>query len=62
MNEIISKYNHLCSEPSDINEHLPVIKKYAEMCDSITEMGVRYVVSTWALLSGSPKSITCYDI
>jgi hypothetical protein len=62
MNEIFSKYNYLCSTPSDINEHLPVIKKYADMCETITEMGVRYVVSTWALLSARPKSITCYDI
>jgi hypothetical protein len=62
MNEILNKYNYLCSVPSDINEHLPVIKKYAEECEHITEMGVRYVVSTWALLAGKPKKIFCYDI
>ena len=62
MEEIILRYSHLCSTPSDINEHLPVIKKYAEMCETITEMGVRYVVSTWALLCAKPKSIICYDI
>jgi hypothetical protein len=62
MEEILNKYNYLCSVPSDINEHLPVIKKYAEECDHITEMGVRYVVSTWASLAAKPKSIICYDI
>lgn len=62
MNEILNKYNYLCSVPSDINEHLPVIKKYAEECEHITEMGVRYVVSTWALLAAKPKKIFCYDI
>lgn len=62
MEEIFRKYNTLCSTPSDINEHLPVIKKYAEECEHITEMGVRYVVSTWALLSGKPKKMVSYDI
>ena len=62
MQEILNKYNYLCSVPSDINEHLPVIKKYAEECEHITEMGVRYVISTWALLASKPKTLVCYDI
>lgn len=62
METINSKYNHLCSIPSDINEHLPVIKRYAEECEHITEMGVRYVVSTWAFLAASPKRLISYDI
>ena len=62
MEEILKKYNDLCNTPSDINEHLPVIKKYSEECEHVTEMGVRYVVSTWALLASKPKKIVCYDI
>lgn len=62
MDQIIQKYENLCSTPSDINEHLPTIKKYAEECEHITEMGVRYVVSTWALLASKPKKIISYDI
>lgn len=62
MNEILNKYNYLCSVPSDINEHLPVLKRYAEECEHITEMGVRYVVSTWAFLAASPKRLISYDI
>jgi len=62
MKEIFEKYESLCLKKSDINEHLPIIKKYSELCDSVTEMGVRYIVSTWALLAGNPKKITCYDI
>ena len=55
-------YNILCNEPSDINEHLPTLKEIASECDTVTEMGVRFVVSTWALVEASPKKITCYDI
>lgn len=46
----------------DIIEHLPTIKKYASECDTICEMGVRWMVSTWAFLAGKPKKMTSYDI
>lgn len=62
MNTIEEYYNHKCEKPSDIHEHLPTIKRYAEECEHITEMGVRDVVSTWALLAGSPKRMICIDI
>jgi len=55
-------YETLCTTPSDINEHLPTLKKYALECDHITEFGVRYVVSTYALLAGKPKKMISYDI
>ena len=54
-------YKLHCNTPSDIHEHLPVIKKYAEKCDHITEMGVRWVVSTWAFLMGQPKKMIAID-
>ena len=59
LNEI---YERLCSTPSDINEHLPTLAKYASECEHITEMGVRYIVSTYALLMGNPKKMISYDI
>lgn len=62
MDEILKKYNHLCSIESDINEHLPILKEYGEKCEHITEMGVRYVVSTWAFLASRPKKMISYDI
>jgi hypothetical protein len=49
------KYNELCNIPSDINEHLPTLYKYACECDSILELGVRGCVSSWAFLMGKPK-------
>ena len=48
-------YERLYNTPSDINEHLPILASYASECDHITEMGVRYIVSTYALLMGKPK-------
>ncbi len=62
MNVLEHMYNLKCSTPSDINEHLPTLKKYAEECDHITEMGVRWIVSTYALLMGKPKRMISYDI
>ena len=55
-------YEQKCSIPSDINEHLPTLKKYSEDCDHITEMGVRWIVSTYAFLMGKPKKMISYDI
>lgn len=56
------KYNILCSTPSDINEHLPTLYKYASQVDHITEFGVRNIVSTYALLMGQPSKMISYDI
>jgi hypothetical protein len=62
MEEILNKFRTLCEQTSDINEHLPILKKYAQECSHITEMGTRYIVSTWAFAAAKPKKIVCYDI
>jgi hypothetical protein len=46
------KYNMLSTTPSDINEHLPILYKYACECETILELGVRGCVSSWAFLKG----------
>jgi glycosyltransferase involved in cell wall biosynthesis len=46
---------------SDINEHLGVLQKYANMCESVVEMGVREGVSTLAFLNSDCK-LTSYDL
>lgn len=51
-----------CNILGDVNEHLPILKKYAEKCDHITEMGIRYAVSAWAFLAGRPEKFIGYDI
>jgi hypothetical protein len=54
--------NHLHRTPSDINEHFPAIVKYGRECETITEMGVRWIVSTWGWLAALPKKLTSYDL
>ena len=59
---IEEKYQQLCETPSDINEHLPTLKKYALLSDTIFELGVRGMVSTWGLLAGHPEKMISIDI
>lgn len=48
MTDIKTLYENNCSTKSDINEHLPTLKKYAEECDHIIECGVARVCSSYA--------------
>lgn len=52
MDTIESLYNKACSTPSDIYEHIPVHRRLASECDSVVEIGVRSMVSTWGFLHG----------
>ena len=52
MNAIREKYNILCDTPSDINQHLPTLYRYATKCKSIIELGVRGCISSWAFVCG----------
>lgn len=47
-----SYYKQLCDTPSDINEHLPTLRKYASKCSRVAELGVRGCVSAVALAQG----------
>jgi hypothetical protein len=60
--EIENKFKVKKNTPSDINQHMDILRKYAEECEHITEMGVRWVVSTWAFLAAFPKKLVSYDI
>jgi hypothetical protein len=51
MTTVERKFTELSQTPSDINEHLVVLRYYADQCQYITELGVRRGVSTWAFLS-----------
>lgn len=62
MCDLEQKYIELCGRRSDIHEHLPTLKRYTEECETVTEMGVRYIVSTYAFLMGKPKKLTSIDI
>lgn len=60
--ELEYAYSQACIGPHDIHEHMPTLRRYATGCQHVTEMGVRYVVSTWALLAARPKRMVSYDI
>jgi len=62
MNSIDEYFNHEVNRPTDINQHLECLKRYASECDRIIELGVRDVVSTWAFLAGRPKRMLSIDI
>ena len=49
-------------QPSDINEHLGTLHEYAKKCETIAEMGVRSVVSSYAFALAKPKKMLCLDL
>lgn len=66
---ILQKYQTAKNTPSDINEHVPIFRDMASQSNSILELGVRSVVSSWGFLQGlldqsevSEKTLTCCDI
>lgn len=68
MNIINANYERVISIPSDIWEHLPLMCKYAMECETVVEIGVRSIVSTWAFLKGlyhnssDRKRLICVDV
>lgn len=54
--ELTNLYEHYRTVPSDIYEHLTVLKQLAKECGSVVEIGKRSVGSTWALLNGLAES------
>jgi hypothetical protein len=62
MNKIKEKYDYEHRNISDINEHIPTLYEYGLKCKHITEMGVRWVSSTWAFLYSNPNKFISYDI
>jgi len=57
-------YNRKSRTPTDINEHFPTLSKYASECESVVEMGVRGINSTWAFINGLKEKggkLVCID-
>ena len=52
VSSIENKYQLFSRTPSDINEHLPTLKRYSDECSHITECGVRFVISSYAFALG----------
>lgn len=59
---IEARYQELCKTPSDISEHLPILRQYADQCEHVTEFGVRGCVSLHAFLASKAKTVVAYDI
>jgi FkbM family methyltransferase len=55
-------YNACLNHECDINGLFPKLRKYAQECKTIVEMGTRGVFSVYAFIAAKPKKITCYDI
>lgn len=60
--KLMEHYYKACYKPSDMNEHMPILRKYADRCDHVTEMGVRGIVSTYAFLMSQCKKLVSIDI
>lgn len=60
--EVAAAYERVKREPTDMIEHMDVIRHYSSQCESAIEFGVYDCTSTWALLAGAPKKLTSYDI
>lgn len=59
---LIERYYKACYKPSDMHEHMPILRKYADRCDHVTEMGVRGIVSTYAFLMSKCRHLVSIDI
>lgn len=60
--EVQEIFDHYKNTGGDISEHLETLKKYASECESIIELGVRYIVSTWSFILGQPKILYSIDL
>ncbi len=59
--DLEQEYKLVCDCATDINEHLPVLRKYAEECSHVTELGTRYGNSTVAFMAARPDKFIAYD-
>ncbi len=60
--ELAKRYYKLSVEPSDMDEHMGTLYRYASVCDSVVETGTNDCTSTTALLYAQPKRLDCFDI
>lgn len=57
-----SKFAQVAAEPTDMVEHMPVIRDYSSTCRTVVEFGVYDCTSTWALLAGFPERLLSVDV
>jgi O-methyltransferase len=54
---VVEGYKNAVQTASDIHEHVPVLEKYARLCNSVCEFGVRSGVSTWGFARGLLQNV-----
>lgn len=62
MGKLEEKYRQHCSQPSDINEHLPKLREISDKCEIVVELGVRNCVSIYAMVVSNAKKVLGIDI
>ena len=62
MKKILEIYLQHKETVSDINQHIETLYNLGKECSHITEMGVRWVSSTWPLVYSKPNKMVSYDI
>lgn len=50
------RYKQLCTNPSDINEHLPTLRKLASECRTVADLGINSATPAFALTFGLTQS------
>ena len=54
--DLSHEFQLACKNQTDINEHLPTLEKYANMCTHITELGTRFGNSTITFLHSAKNN------
>lgn len=52
------RYRRLCATPSEINEHLPTLRRLAKECESVVEFGTETCKSATAFLMGGARLLS----
>lgn len=55
-------FDDLVRTPSDISEHLTLLRALAAECEHVTEFGMRGGVSTAAFLAAQPETLVSWDL
>lgn len=56
------EFNLVKNYETDINEHADTLRHYAEQCEHVTEMGIRFGNSTVMFFAARPKKFVSYDV
>lgn len=57
--DVETMFDLIKRKPRDLDEHMPLMRTYAEMCESVAELTARRE-STISFLAGRPKSLVSY--